>query len=356
MTSRGRAIVGFVGALCAVALAPSCRKPAPEEPARAPAPPPDPEIAKVDGAPLRLSAYKDRFARMPLGTTPVDALEMAVTDLLVVREMGVLGVRPKEGETTALAADRFLDATYKLEGSCPTIADPDLKWVYLREVGRFRHPEGWVVWEARWSCCEDADTCASDAARACFAATEADAVAFATRAKAQIEAIELPDEASEADAQVDDASGMPRTAAVRLRAPIFEALVAEEAARSPRLELLRYRFFYEFTRGPGDQRGYRSADEPLATAVRGAKTGSVVGPVRTRTGRHVDLVVAREPALQGGLANADVRKRVERAACREMHQLARNQYLAALRKGAKVLWHRDTIRTELGEAALAKPE
>ena len=94
-------------------LAAACgRAPAPSvAPAVAPAAAVDPVVAKVDLGVLRWSQLAPRLAELRgQEQAEVRAMALAASDVLVVREMQVVGQAQAATETTAQAADRFLAA------------------------------------------------------------------------------------------------------------------------------------------------------------------------------------------------------------------------------------------------------
>lgn len=348
---RRRAVL----ALACLGLLAACKRPTPA-PAPADAAPPvaaapieaDPVLAKIDLSEVRLSHVRDRLGRAAptesRTTATVQALLEAAADVLVVREMAVLKQVPQPGERPWQAADRFLHGVWT--GKACNLAEADLRWVYLRDVGKYKHPPSFTVWDAQLQCCPDPATCKLVEAEACRKAVRPLAEELAAHLAAEF--AQLPPLGPAADATLTTLDSSPVRAA---RLPAFEAAVAARQAREPRLQLRRYTFFQQGH--PGfEKANFRPTDPAIEAAVRGARLGDVLGPLDTAWGLDVVLLVAREPA-RTGMGSDDVQAQVRAQACEELAAVERAEYRQRLVQGAVLHWDRPAIERAFGKDVVA---
>ncbi len=343
-----RALLAFVS--LTLSLAAACSRsslPPPGKPPIAKAET-DPVVAQVDLSELHLSQVQDRLDTTVYADSKADAaaqaLQLAASDVLVVREMAVIGQKPLPGERLSQATDRFLAQVWTGRNACPA-SEPDLKWAYLSEMGRYKHPPSFTLWDAQVQCCEDVDACPETTLLACR--RDLRAMLDVLRAAAAKELAALPPLPLDVTQVALDQSP------VRDRhVPAFEGLAADASAREPRLQLRRYTAFAADPAFP--RRGFRRTDPQLEREARDAPLGSVLGPVETVWGLSVALVVAREPPAEGGLEDPAVRKAVHLRLCELSALEERQAYRGRLLKGAVVKWRDDLIRKRFGDGVLRK--
>lgn len=354
----------FVAALFEVCGA--CKSPAPAKTAatspapsapNAPAAAGDPIVAKVDLSEIRAARVRDRLALPPpprqAGDTAdqktptaeekiAQAIVWAATDVLVVREMAVLKEFPRPSETDLQASERFLAGVWRADAGCDAGAQ-EVQLAYLRDIGKYKHPASFTLWDAQFQCCVDVDHCPAADLSACRAAM----LPAATRLKEKL---------SQALAQIPVA--LPLDATCELdqspfkarQVPAFEGVVAELATAQPKLELRRYTAF-DAQDTAFQNAHFRQTDPALARAAQQAKLGELLGPIETIWGVDVALVVARDHARYGKsdpAVVADVRAKI----CREMAQQQRDAYRERLLKGALIYWQKPTIEQIFGKGVV----
>jgi hypothetical protein len=348
MTPGTRSLLALVP--LALSLAVACGRSSPPAPRPSPVAKEtaDPVVAQVDLSELRLSQVQDRLDTTIYADSKADAaaqaLQLAVSDVLVVREMAVIGQKPLPGERFSQASDRFLAQVWTGRNACPA-TEPDLKWAYLSEMGRYKHPPSFTLWDAQVQCCEDVDACPQATLQACR--DDLRPMLDALRAAAARELAALP------PLPVDVTQVALDQSAVRDRhVPAFEGVVANASAHEPRLQLRRYTAFAADPAFP--RRGFRRTDPQLERMARDAALGSVVGPIETVWGLSVALIVAREPPAEGGLEDPAVRKAVHLRLCELSAVEERQAYRGRLLKGALVKWRDDLIRRRFGDEVVRK--
>lgn len=339
--------------LAIAVLAIACRQPAPAAKpvaAAVPAPAPEAILARIDLSDVQLGHVRDRLALVP-ATTPKDAavvqaLVEAAADLLVVREMAVLKELPRPGERPFQTANRFLAGVWRADAGCQL--DPrDLKWTYMRDLGRYKHPASFTVWDAQFQCCPDIEHCPLLPSEACRKAVRPEVERLASEVRnafAKLPSIGL---AAEASAVTQNASPLQAR-----HVPIFESLVAAAAVREPRLKLRRYTFYAQGIKGFEDAH-FQIGEPAIAAAVAKAKLGDVLGPIDTDWGLDVVLLVARAPTRAGLLDNA-VDAEVRAQACEDIATVQRVDYRQRLVAGARLEWRKDAILKAFGADVVKK--
>ncbi len=293
---------------------------------------------------------RERLAQIPpteqRETGIAQALVVAAQDQLIVREMAVLHETPKPGETAAQAADRFLAGVWRADPGC-AVDLRDVKWAYLREMGKYKHPSSFTVWDAQFQCCPDAEQCPLLQDEACRKQVRPLAEALAQQVRkhfAGLPSIGLAVDATDV--------ALESTPLKSRHMPAFEEAVAGQAAREPRLKLRRYTYFKQGEKG--FEGGKFQPGEPrIEAVVDKARLGDVLGPIDTAWGIDVVLLVAREPA-RTGMLDARVVAEVRGKACADQAQLARIDYRQRLLAAARLEWRRAAIAQVFGKEVLAR--
>ena len=309
----------------------------------------DPILVKADLSEVRLSHVRDRLGQLPSSGSHAQAVAEAIltatSDLLVVREMAVIGQLPRSGERPWQATDRFLAEVWAGKPGCDVAAE-DLRWAYLREVGRYKHPASWTVWDAQFPCCPETEACRPTAA--CLQQAHAAAAEFAGGVRTRLAGLPALGVAADVTDTALDAS------AVRLsHVPAFEEEVANQKPTAPAIRLRRYRFFRQSE--PGFPKGHFLATDPaIEAAMAKARLGDVVGPLVTGWGVDVVLLVARDPVRSGGLDDPAVAASVRSQVCTELAMRERVEYRERLLGGASVKWQKASILKAFGAEAFGK--
>jgi len=326
-----------------------------EAPALAPGPRPaaaaiDPEIAQVDVSTVHLSQVHERLAQMVHADSQdhavAEAIVAATADVLVLREMAVLKEGPREGEKLWQTVDRFLAAVWNAKTGC-NLGKDDLRWTYLRDLGRYKHPASTTVWDAQFVCCDSSEGCGVLQEESCRKRLRAPAIALAASLRSSF--ARMPDLGPAADATrttIEDSPARSR------RVPEFEAQVAASIDREPKLQLRRYTFF---ARGePGfEKAAFRKTDPAIESVAASLRIGEIAGPIDTAWGIDVLLIVAREPGRSGGMDRPDIKSDVMLQACEDASQQERSAYRQKLLAGARVIWNKPLIEKTFGKQALA---
>ncbi len=308
----------------------------------------DPIVALADLDEVRLSQVLGRLgpAAVPTTDAVLEALAAACLDVLVVREMAALGRHPAAERPLADEVDGFLAQVWPEDGQCHEIAEKDLRWRYLRDVARYKHPDETFVWDALFACCTAAQLpCDRDEVARCRLAQRPGAARLARSLRGV-----LPRTLAAGVTATLEASPIKESHSVP-----FEAAVAAAGGGDPERpgpELRRYSFFATTDpRFPNE--AFRHADPAIENAVFGAPLGSLVGPVDTADGVHVLLVVARLPARHG-LEDPASRAEVRRRVCAERARSARQAYLEKLLATARIEWRDQILETTFGADVVAR--
>jgi hypothetical protein len=310
----------------------------------------DPIVARVDLTDIHLSQVRERLGQTAATEQREAAIAMslvaAVQDGLVVREMAVLKALPQPGETNAHAADRFLAGVWKANPTC--VLDPrDLRFAYLRDLGKYKHPASFTVWDAQFQCCPDVDQCPLLQSEACRKVVNPQAQALATEIRKALATLPALGAAADVTSVTVEQSPLKDK-----HIPAFEQAVATWNAREPRLQLRRYTFFRQGEKGFEKAR-FQPGEPHVEQAVQGAKLGDVLGPIETAWGVDVVLLVAREP-LRAGLDDEAVVDQVRKRACEEAAQIQRIEYRTRLLAGARLEWRKAAIEQAFGKAVVRK--
>lgn len=305
-------------------------------------------VARADLSDVRLAAVRERLAQIPpteqRETGIVQALLAAAQDQLIVREMAVLHETPQPGETAAQAADRFLAGVWRADPNC-AVDLRDVKWAYLRDLGKYKHPTSFTVWDAQFQCCPDVEQCPLMQDEACRKQVRPQAEALAQSLRKGFAA--LPPIGLAAQATDVALESTP----LKLRhIPAFEEAVA--ATREARLKLRRYTYFKQGEKGFEGAK-FQPGEPRIEAVVDKARLGDVLGPIDTAWGIDVVLLVAREPA-RSGLLDPAVAAEVRGKACAEQAQLARVDYRQRLLAGSRLEWRKDAIARAFGREVLAR--
>lgn len=284
-------------------------------------------MADVDLSKLTLRQLRGRLASPTPGAEQLsEALVAAVADTLLLRELAVLGIRPRVGESRRVAIERLAAQVYAPENHCGGVSQADLKLAYMSQLTRFKHPASWTLWTA----------IVADAALA--------KTLHRTLRRRLPVAPSLPAETT--------CTGPGGPVEVSHAKP-FEAAVADMADASTQVQLRRYTFYDQ--RDPQIPPGhFRATSAEVAAAVKDVPIGGLIGPVTAADGHHVILVVCRDKRRYDALEAPATQRALRRQLCQGAADTARKEHLERLLKGAAIRWRRDTLRAVFGEAALQK--
>ena len=286
-----------------------------------------------DGAPAKAPPPEDTIAQ---------AIIWAATDALVVREMAVLKEFPRPNETNLQASERFLAGVWRSDAGCNAGAQ-EVQLTYLRDVGKYKHPASFTLWDAQFQCCVDLDQCPAAAMSACRAALLPEATILKEKLSRALAQVPVP-LAEDATCELDQSPLKAK------QVPVFEGIVADAAVGQRKLELRRYTAFD--AQDPAFQNAhFRQTDPELARAAQQARLGDLLGPIETLWGLDVVLVVARDSARYGKTdpsVVADLRAKV----CKEMAELQRQEYRERLLQGALVYWQKLAIEQTFGKGVV----
>lgn len=313
-------------------------------------------MAKVDLGVLRWSQLSARLTELRgEDQAEVRALALAASDVLVVREMQVVGQAPAPTETTAQAADRFLASVWNEHRGCALTAD-EIRLAYLQNLARYKHPPGWTVWQVQTRCCPQAP-CPIGDKEACLGAARPAMTALAAQLRKAFAALPVPALAADA-AEVKLADSPWRDKHL----PAFEEAVAAAQATGLKVQMLRYSFWK--TGVPGFEKApFRRADPAVERAAAAARLGQIVGPVDTEDELAVLTVAARQPLALGlprdvsasidpqvVAAERDLRLEL----CRDVAKRERQEYREKLLAGAVIEWDDKALQGKVAaEAVLA---
>ncbi len=337
-------------------LAAACgRAPAPSvAPAVAPAAAVDPVVAKVDLGVLRWSQLAPRLAELRgQEQAEVRAMALAASDVLVVREMQVVGQAQAATETTAQAADRFLAAVWHDNRGC-ALTNDELRLAYLQNLARYKHPPGWTVWQAQTRCCPE-PPCAIADKEACLGAARPVMTALSERLRNQFKAMTALGPAADAtEVRLADSPLRDR------HVPAFEEAIADAQTAGGKLQLLRYSFWQTGVAG-FEKAAFRRADPAVERAVVAAKLGQVLGPVDTDNEIAVLTVVARQPLALGLPRDAsasvdpqvvEAQRQLRAELCRDVAKRERQDYREKLLAGAVIEWDEKALTGKVAVEAV----
>jgi len=318
----------------------------------------DPVVAEVDLDVLRWSQVDERLRALAgQPEAEVRALALAASDVLVVREMKVVGGARAATETAAQAADRFVASVWNGSRGC-AVSDDEIRLAYLQNLARYKHPPGWTVWQAQTRCCGDGASCPHDQIAACLAEEHTALTALADALRADFRAW-----------PVGPAAGatLVTLATSPLRdhhLPAFERGVADLQARGHRrIELVRYSFWQRGVAGFPDS-AFRHADPAVERAASRARIGEVIGPLRGEAMEFVAVVAARQPLALGlpknptsgvaddGALRAQLELRAELCAKAAVDE--RQAYRERLLGGARLVWREAALRGRIGDRAIER--
>ena len=276
------------------------------------------------------------------------ALGSAVLDELALRELRVIGQGPASGESRSHAVDRLLPQVFGSAG-CARVDNAAVRLRFMGELGRFRHPRSWTVWEAFLPCCDDAG-CDSAARARCLSETAPAARALVASLQGAMAPLDLA-------APVTEGAVWPlaTSPAQRDAMPAFEGTLAAAPMASGRAwQLRRYTFF-----GRGDERfpesSFRRVDPALEAAVANlGALGAVAGPVELERGWSVAMLAAHEPTRWANVTDADVATALRAEACAVLVQQERDAWLERLGNAATVRWHPEVVRAVWGAGVAAR--
>ncbi len=332
--STRRLVLSVTVALVVAVTASSCnRKPTSivaVKPSQAPAkdaPADTAVVAVVDLSQVTLGDLKTRLgdgARSP--DAVAQAMMAAVVDVLVLRELAVLDIRPRADESTVQAVDRLLPEVFSVDRYCGGVSEADLKLAYMTQLSRFKHPASWTLWTG-------------------LAAQRSDAQKLADVLQKRLPAPpDLPAETT--------CTG-PKSPVIDSHAKPFEQAVADLAGQSTSVQLRRYTFYDQDD--PKIARGhFRGTDAVVAKAVQGLRIGQWVGPIDGHDGYHVALVVCRDRRRYDSMKDSGVLRVLRKQLCQGAADSAQKEHIERLLVAATITYKRDVLVAAFGETALSK--
>lgn len=314
----------------------------------------DPVVAQVDGQPLHWSAVQRHLEALKgQDQAELQAALTAASDLLVVREMAVVGAAAQPTETTALAAERFLAEVWDGKRGC-ALTEAEVRLAYMQDLAKFKHPPGWTVWDLQSACCGDQHACSLMEQERCRSELRPHLQQLAETLRKDYR--QLPSIGSAADATELTLEASPLKAR---HLPRMEELAADLQASGKPVRLLRYSFWQQGLAG-FEQARFRRGDPSVEKAVQQAKIGEVLGPYDGDDALHVTVLAARQPLALGlpkGPTATDehpVALQLRGKLCLEAALGERQQYRNKLVQGASIQWQAEALRGRIGAEALGK--
>ncbi len=345
----------------AVLTALACRRPAEEPPVRVAQPelPADPVVAEVDTLPLRWSQLAERLGPIQAEMGPgkpeaaVRAAALAASDLLVLREMRVVGALAQATETAAQASDRLLRQTFNDEHGC-AVGETEVRLYYMENLPTYKHPPAWTVWDAAGQCCERGEGCPIAEVEQCRSAIRQQLTEFARQLRGEYAQLPPLGLAAQASNIVLDETPL------RFQyLPRFEQLLADFQQKDRRLRILRYTFWQQGLPAYQGAR-FRSADPAVQSAVQKAELGEVLGPLDGEDSPHVLVLAARQPESVGlphtptAATEHPVAVAIRHKLCDQWAARERTEYRERLLGGAQLIWHGDALRGHLEPVVIDK--
>lgn len=332
-------------------LATGCNR---QRPAAVPVAPPvaDPVVAEVDGMALRWGQVQERLKALGDDAhRETKAAALAASDLLVVREMKVVGAAIAATETAAQAADRLLALTWDGSRGCG-LSEAEIRLAYMQDLGRYKHPPSWTVWDALGDCCSKPEGCPIADVEQCRDQLRAQLMAMAAQLRADFAAMPALGPAAELTAVRVEESPLRHQ-----QLPHFEAVLADLQAKDRRLKLLRYTFWQQGL--PAYEKAhFRRADPAVEKACTGARIGDLIGPIDGEDSPHLLLVAAREPESTGlphtptATDEDPVAVQIRKKLCGDMALREREEYRERLLRNAQIVWHPQALVERLAPASV----
>lgn len=316
--------------------------------------PADPVVAQVDGQPLHWSAVQRHLEALKgQDQAELQAALTAASDLLVVREMAVVGAAAAPTESSAQAAERFLAEVWDGKRGC-ALTEAEVRLAYMQNLANFKHPPGWTVWDLQSACCGDQHACSLMEQERCRGELRPQLQQLAETLRKDYR--QLPSIGPAADATELTLEASP----LKTRhLPRMEELAADLQASGKPVRLLRYSFWQQGLAG-FEQARFRRGDPSVEKAVQQAKIGEVLGPYDGDDALHVTVLAARQPLAlglpKGPTATDDhpVALQLRGKLCLEAAAGERQQYRNKLVQGASIQWQAEALRGRISPEALGK--
>lgn len=332
--------------------------------------PSDAVVAQVDGQPLAWSALQHHLralqgqpqdpSRGPEAReapTPeqleLQAAVIAASDLLIVREMAVVGAPAQPTETAAQAAERFLAQVWDGKRGC-ALTEAEVRLAYMQDLAKFKHPPGWTVWDLQSACCGEQHQCGLVEQERCRKELRRHLEQLAQTLRKDYAALPALGPAADATELTLEASPLKQR-----HLPRLEELAAELQASGKPVRLLRYSFWQQGLAGFEGAR-FRRGDPSVEKAVQSAQIGEVLGPFDGDDALHVAVVAARQPLALGlpksptATDEHPVALQLRGKLCLEAAVAERQLYRQKLVQGAVIRWDLKALQGRLSPAALQK--
>lgn len=306
----------------------------------------------MDLTPLRWADVARRLAELKgEPDAEVKAALMAASDVLVAREMAVVGQAPSPTETAAEASDRFLAQVWDGKRGC-AVTEAELRLAYMQDLSTYKHPATWTVWDLQSACCADGADCPLVEQERCRQQLRPHLQKFADelrRAYARLPAVGMAAEASEV--------ALADSPLKQRHLPQFEEGAAALQASGQPVRLLRYSFWQQNV--PGFEKApFRRADPATEQAAQKAKLGEVLGPFDGDDALHVAVVAARKPQSIGlpktatATEESPVALALRAKLCQEAAKAERHLYRQRLVQGARILWKAEMLTGRVPATAI----
>jgi hypothetical protein len=311
-------------------------------------------VAQVDGQPLHWSAVQRHLeAFKGQDQAELQAALTAASDLLVVREMAVVGAAAQATESTAQAAERFLANVWDGKRGC-ALTEAEVRLAYMQDLAKFKHPPGWTVWDLQSACCGDQHACSLLEQERCRGELRPYLQQLAETLRKDYR--QLPSIGPAADTTELTLEASP----LKTRhLPRMEELAADLQASGKPVRLLRYSFWQQGLAG-FEQARFRRGDPAVEKAVQQAKIGEVLGPYDGDDALHVSVLAARQPLALGlpksptATDDHPVALQLRGKLCLEAAAAERQQYRNKLVQGASIQWQASALQGRLSPETAEK--
>jgi len=287
-------------------------------------------VATVLGKPLPLSLLKAIESEAAPANTVEGLVRLGVGAVLAADEARRVGVVQEPGESAWEHVKRFLARIYNPATTCRNLSDEDVGASWKLHRRSFVHPDIFEVVDVQLICCPKGRApCVDDPeVDACFHR----GIAESERVFASLVSASQSKESFLAAAEV---------------------LVLE----LPGLGVVEYTFAYDFDFAPHEQPGkWVVLDPRMIAAVKGAKDGDLLAPVKSAYGYHILRVLRRQTKSMGSPDDPEVRSKLRGRVCDTLVDRTRWRYLEDLTTHVHFEMSQEAVPTVEGWLAESRSE